>query len=86
MFTGEQEEMRELLGAAGGKAQQKVINSLQLTFTAFLNLRQKSWKMRKHSSSLKVSVSSQKKSMRALPSFRRSSLRLFRSCSVRDEF
>lgn len=52
------------------------------TFTAFLNLMQKSWKMRKHSSSLKVSLSSQKKSMSALPSLRRSILRLFRSWSV----
>lgn len=43
---------------------------------------QKSWKMRKHSSSLKVSLSSQKKSMSALPSLRRSILRLFKSWSV----
>lgn len=52
------------------------------TLTAFLNLMQKSWKMRKHSSSLKVSLSSQKKSMSALPSLRRSILRLFKSWSV----
>lgn len=56
------------------------------TLTAFLNLMQKSWKMRKHSSNLKVSLSSQKKSMSALPSLRRSILRLFRSWSVCAEF
>lgn len=38
--------------------------------------------MRKHSSSLNVSLSSQKKSMSAFPSLRSSSLRLFSSCSV----
>lgn len=59
--------------------------SFKPTLTALLNLLQKSWKMRKHSSSLKVSLSSQKKSMRVFPSLRRSSLRLFRSWSVRAE-
>ncbi len=49
------------------------------TWTAFLNLEQKFWKIWKHSSSLKTSLSSQKKSIRASPSFWTSSILILKS-------